>query len=211
MEGLQLPQKCGVILLSDTVLFPHGALPLHIFEPRYRAMLADAIQGNCFFCVGNLLEAREGDTDQRPASIGTLGLIRASREAENGTSNVLLHGVMRVVFESWNENEVPYPYATIRPILDTTLAQAEETQYLQRLQNALNGALSGFPKEVTDQLNEIIEQAGDSATASDAIAQQLIHDPQDRQRLLETTEVRKRLDFLIRFLERADPNSSQYL
>ena len=95
MEGLQLPQKCGVILLSDTVLFPHGALPLHIFEPRYRAMLADAIQGNCFFCVGNLLEAREGDSDQRPASIGTLGLIRASREAENGTSNVLLHGVMR--------------------------------------------------------------------------------------------------------------------
>jgi len=211
MEGLQLPQKCGVILLSDTVLFPHGALPLHIFEPRYRAMLADAIQGNCFFCVGNLLEAREGDPDQRPASIGTLGLIRASREAENGTSNVLLHGVMRVVFESWSENEAPYPYATIRPILDTTLAQAEETQYLQRLQNALNGALSGFPKEVTDQLNEIIEQAGDSATASDAIAQQLIHDPQDRQRLLETTEVRKRLDFLIRFLERADPNSSHYL
>jgi len=67
----------------------------------------------------------------------------------------------------------------------------------------MNKALTGFPKEVTARLNDTLDRAGDSATSSDAIAQQFIHDPNDRQRLLETPEVRKRLDFLIQFLENA--------
>ena len=87
MDSLKIPEKCGVILLPDTVLFPHGALPLHIFEPRYRQMLAEAIEGNCLFCVGNLVEPQFEDPDRGAAPVGTLGLIRASREAEDGTPN----------------------------------------------------------------------------------------------------------------------------
>jgi len=45
MSALHIPEQCGVILLPDCTLFPHGGLPLHIFEPRYRKMLEDAIEG----------------------------------------------------------------------------------------------------------------------------------------------------------------------
>ncbi|MGC6565308.1 MAG: LON peptidase substrate-binding domain-containing protein [Akkermansiaceae bacterium] len=204
MDSLKIPEKCGVILLPDTVLFPHGALPLHIFEPRYRQMLAEAIEGNCLFCVGNLGKSHGDDPERHAAPVGTLGLIRASREAEDGTSNLILHGIIRVYFEKWHEGEKAYPLASVRPVIDTTLPKSEEEKYLERLRRAMNRALSGFPKEVTDQLNDTLERAGDSATSSDAIAQQLIHDTNDRQYLLETAEVRKRLDFLIQFLERAD-------
>jgi len=206
MNSLNIPDKAGVILLPDTILFPHGALPLHVFEPRYRQMLEEAIEGECMFCVGNLLGDDSSDPERCAAPVGTLGLIRASRESDEGTSNLLLHGVIRVYFESWHTSEKPYPYASIRPVIDTTLPASEEAGYLSRLRKAMNKALSGFPEEVIAQLNETLDRAGDSGTCSDALAQQFIHDPNDRQRLLETPEVRKRLDFLIQFLENADPS-----
>jgi len=207
MPSLTIPEKCGVILLPDTVLFPQGAIPLHIFEPRYRQMLEEALEGDCMFCIGNLLGNEDSDPEVGCAPVGTVGLIRASREAENGTSNLLLHGVIRVKFERWLE-EKPYPYAQIRPQLDTTLDSQEEASYLDRLRKSMNRAISGFPSEVNEQMNKILDHAGDSATCADAVAQQFIHDPTDRQRLLETSEVRKRLDFLIHFLNNADPSTS---
>ena len=129
MNSLEIPETCGVILLPDTVLFPHGGMPLHIFEPRYQDMINDAIEGNCMFCVGNLLGDDSADPDRCAAPVGTIGLIRASRESENGTSNLLLHGVFRVYFEEWLDGKT-YPYAKIRPILDTTLSSDEEVEYL---------------------------------------------------------------------------------
>ncbi|MFT6241919.1 MAG: ATP-dependent Lon protease, partial [Akkermansiaceae bacterium] len=72
-----------------------------------------------------------------------------------------------------------------------------------RLRRAINRALANFPSEVNEQVNATLDKAGDAATCSDAVAQQFIHTPNDRQRLLETPEVRKRIDFLIQFLEKA--------
>ena len=154
------------------------------------------------FCIGNLIGDDSTDPERCTAPVGTVGLIRASRESEEGTSNLLLHGVFRVYFEEWHD-EKPYPYASIRPVLDTTLPVAEEKDYLDRLRRAINRALSNFPSEVNEQVNATLDKAGDAATCSDAVAQQFIHAPNDRQRLLETPEVRKRIDFLIQFLEKA--------
>ncbi len=179
-------------------------MPLHIFEPRYRRMLDEALEGDCMFCIGNLLGDENADPETACAPVGTVGLIRASREAKDGTSNLLLHGVIRVKFDQWL-SEKPYPCAEISPLIDTTLESREEDSYLDRLRKSMNRALSGFPSEVNEQMNKILDQAGDSASCSDAVAQQFIHDPNDRQRLLETSEVRKRLDFLIQFLNKADP------
>lgn len=204
MSSLTIPETAGAILLPDTVLFPHGGMPLHIFEPRYRQMLEEAMEGDCMFCVGNLLGDDSSDPDRCAAPVGTIGLIRASRESEAGTSNMLLHGVMRVYFEEWLDDK-PYPHARIRPVLDTTLPKGEEEEAMSGLRAAIHQALAGFPEEVTQQVDTILDRAGDSATASDAVAQQFIHDPNDRQRLLDTPEVRKRVDFLIHFLKNAGP------
>lgn len=204
MSSLTIPETAGAILLPDTVLFPHGGMPLHIFEPRYRQMLEEALEGDCMFCVGNLLGDDSSDPDRCAAPVGTIGLIRASRESEAGTSNMLLHGVMRVYFEEWLDDK-PYPHARIRPVLDTTLPKGEEEEAMSGLRAAIHQALAGFPEEVTQQVDTILDRAGDSATASDAVAQQFIHDPNDRQRLLDTPEVRKRVDFLIHFLKNAGP------
>ena len=202
MSSLTIPEKCGVMLLPDTVLFPHGGMPLHIFEPRYRQMLEDALEGECMFCIANLLGDDSPDPERCAAPVGTVGLIRASQESENGTSNLVLQGIFRVFFEKWHDDK-PYPYASIRPVIDTTVPAAEEAELLAELRKAINRTLSNFPSEVNEQVNATLDLAYDTSTCSDAVAQQFIHDPNDRQRLLETPEVRKRIDFLIQFLKKA--------
>jgi len=202
MDTLTIPEKCGVILLPDTVLFPHGAMPLHIFEDRYRQMVGEALEGDCLFCVGNLLGADSFNPEDHAAKVGTIGLIRASRESPDGTSNLVLHGVFRVHFDKWLD-EKPYPVAAIRPLINTTLTEEEDEDYLVLLRAAVNMALKKFPTEVREQVNEVLDRAEDAITSADALAQQFIHDPNDRQRLLENPEVRQRLDFIITFLQKA--------
>ncbi len=85
------------MLLPDCTLFPHGGLPLYIFEPRYRIMLEDALAGECVFAVARQKEDEEGG-EEVISEIGTAGLVRASKEGQDGTSQLLLHGVIRVAF-----------------------------------------------------------------------------------------------------------------
>ena len=89
------------MLLPDCTLFPHGGLPLYIFEPRYRKMLEEALEGDCFFAVARLLGEEDGNPADFVAPVGTIGLVRASREQDDGTSQLLIHGVMRVRFTEW--------------------------------------------------------------------------------------------------------------
>ena len=116
MPTIHLPERCGVMLLPDCTLFPHGGLPLHIFEPRYRKMLEDALEGDCFFAVARLTGDETPDPAECTAPVGTIGLVRASREQEDGTSQLLLHGVMRVRFTEWHDDR-PYPFASIEPVI----------------------------------------------------------------------------------------------
>ena len=88
MSALHIPEVCGVMLLPDCTLFPHGGLPLHIFEPRYRQMLAESLASSCFFAVARCLGEETSDPSFCASPMGTVGLVRASRELDDGTSNL---------------------------------------------------------------------------------------------------------------------------
>lgn len=169
-------------------------------------MIEEALEGDCLFCVGNLLGSDDQDPENHVAKIGTIGLIRASRESEEGTSNLILHGVFRVKFEEWFSGEKPYPFAAIKPMLSTTLEESEEKVLRKRLRAAANLVLAKLPDQVAEQINRTLDKAGDAVTVADAISQQFVNDPNDRQRLLATGEARERIDFLIQFLEKAGSN-----
>ena len=201
--SLTIPNRAGAILLSNTVLFPHSAFPLHIFEPRYRQMLDDALEGDCLFCVGNIINDSE-DYAESVAPIGTIGLIRTSREEDSGTSNLLLHGVVRVRFEEWVVGEKPYPYAKISPLLTTTLSQGEEAALRPRLRDAVDTIAGDFPKEVQEHLRKLFQHLPDLATLTDILCQQFLHEPEVRQQFLACTELRERVDRLAQYLRNFD-------
>lgn len=84
--------------LPNLVLFPQVVQPLHIFEPRYRQMTADALAGDRLIGMVLLRPGWEPDYDQRPAvhGVACLGKIIAEQRLDDGRYNLLLRGVARI-------------------------------------------------------------------------------------------------------------------
>jgi ATP-dependent Lon protease len=199
MTGLNLPKKCGVMLLPDCTLFPHGGLPLYIFEQRYRDMLDEALAGECVFAVGRMRENEDGNEEISP--IGTAGLVRASRLGEDGTSQLLLHGVIRVRFAEWLDDK-PYPYALIEPILPEPLDGKVGEAAMKTLSGAVEDTICGLPGDVQDGVMALLGQADEAGLMADLVAQQFVHDAEFRQELLETVSVGERISMLCGFFQK---------
>lgn len=199
MPTIHLPTSCGVMLLPDCTLFPHGGLPLHIFEPRYRKMLTEAIEGDCFFAVARLM----GDETSKPAEctapIGTIGLVRASHEQPDGTSQLLLHGVMRVRFTEWHAGR-GYPYASIEPMVSVFTPENQAKAAMETMRGAVEDAISGLPDEVQAGVFALLDRADGPELMTDIICQQFIHEPNLRQALLETESVSARIPVICQYL-----------
>jgi Lon protease-like protein len=198
---IHLPERCGVMLLPDCTLFPHGGLPLYIFEPRYRKMLRDALEGDCFFAVAR----RTGD-EGRPADcvapVGTIGLVRASREQEDGTSQLLLHGVMRTRFTEWHDDR-EYPYASIEPVVSFFAPENQSAAAMKTLRGAVEDAIRTLPEEVQAGVFALLDRADDPGLMTDIVSQQFIHEPDLRQKLLEMESVGGRIPVICEYLRKA--------
>src|SRR5437764_15158125 len=111
-----LPNQLPVMPLPGAVLFPHALLPLYIFEPRYRQMLDHALRHHRMFCITLIKPScPEWHAPEDFFHLATVGLIRACVERGDGTSNLILQGLQRVRFASF-EQEAPFPIARIDTI-----------------------------------------------------------------------------------------------
>src|SRR5687767_10942678 len=87
--GVKLPREVPVMTLPNATLFPQALLPLYIFEPRYRQMLADALHSHRMFSVAM---QRPDRMREAPLPVAGLGLIRVSVGHKDGTSHLILQG-----------------------------------------------------------------------------------------------------------------------
>src|SRR4029079_6084798 len=90
-----LHSNIPVFPLPNVVLFPHVCLPLHIFEPRYREMVSDALEGDRMIGMVLLRPGWEADYDGRPAihAVGCEGLITHAERTADGRYNLVLRGL----------------------------------------------------------------------------------------------------------------------
>jgi Lon protease-like protein len=202
MSTIHLPESCGVMLLPDCSLFPHGGLPLYVFESRYRKMLEDALEGDCFFAVARLLDGGDEGGQDRPAEVGTIGLVRASREQEDGTSQTLLHGVMRVRFTEWYDDR-DYPYAEIEPVVSNFSPENQAVAAMKTLRGAVEDAIRSLPEDVQAGVFDLLDRAEEPGLMTDIVCQQFIHEPDLRQELLEMQSVGARIPVICEFLRKA--------
>src|SRR3954463_7005057 len=109
--------------LPQTVLFPGALLPLHVFEPRYRAMVKDALGTHKAIAVALIRDSHERDVHGHPRieTISGLGVIVDHVQLADGRYNILLHGRGRVQLQ-----ELPFvpPYRRAR----ATLLQSVPTE-----------------------------------------------------------------------------------
>ncbi len=100
-----------------TVLFPHGVLPLHVFEPRYRTMTERCLADDATFGVVLIERGSEvGGNDQR-FDVGTAARILQAGRLEDGRYVLMTVGEQRVRVQEWLPDD-PYPRANVVPLSD---------------------------------------------------------------------------------------------
>jgi uncharacterized protein len=116
MGGSHREESLAMFPLS-TVLFPGAGLPLHVFEPRYRALMADCLAADGEFGVVLIARGSEvGGGDVR-TDIGTVARIAEVTGADDGRMLVMAHGLRRVRVRRWLADD-PYPRAVVDDLVD---------------------------------------------------------------------------------------------
>ena len=195
---ITLPEEIPVMTLPNVAFFPQALMPLFIFEPRYRHMLREVLATNRLFAVAGIDARPSGVLGQidPPHRVATLGIVRACQKTDNGTSNLLLQGLCRIEITGIVTEE-PYRRIRVRALTsepgtkDDYVALRRELARLLVLKHKLSATGSSAP----GQLAAFLKNVDDPEAFVDIAAFSLCEDPNLKQRLLETLDVRRR--FLI--------------
>jgi Lon protease-like protein len=187
----ELPPSIPVMVLPGVTLFPNALLPLHIFEPRYRAMLEEALGDSRMLAMAMPRDEEESEVE----SIAGAGLVRACIRNADGTSNLILQGVCRVRFTGWDQTE-PYRMARVESLPDSESGGADLDAQVTHL-HALCSRFKEQGIELPVQFEGYLNQITDIGVLTDLVASTLVADPMIRQSLLEETSIPRRLEKLL--------------
>jgi Lon protease-like protein len=190
--------------LPNVVFFPHTLLPLHIFEPRYRQMLADCLAGGRRLAVVLLRPGWEAEYYGRPAvyAVAGAGEIVASERLPDGRSNILLKGLGRIMIEGEVPSPKPYRIGAASWLEDVypTGGEGELVSRVDHLRRLCGDLLGSLPEPVPALL-EILTQRDSPGVFVDRVSSLVMQEPEERQRLLELADVERRMEQVIGHLE----------
>jgi Lon protease-like protein len=193
-----MSRSIPIFPLPGVVLLPGTMLPLHIFEPRYRAMVADALEGDRTIGMAMLRPGEEEAQGEAPRiySVGGAGEIVESERLEDGRYNILLEARFR--FRVLQETPPdPYRIARVEEVRSVPFADPSEQTRIPSHAEALFG-------EVARELDLPplpVETLAPERLASE-IALRLRYTPQELQSILETDALAARFETLVgRMLE----------
>jgi Lon protease-like protein len=182
-----------------SVLFPGGRLPLHIFEPRYREMTRDCLEGDGRFGVVLITRGSEvGGGDSR-VGVGTIARIEAASPFSDGRWLLVAQGERRFEVRDWLGDD-PYPRARVELLAPRTLA----------VDDGLTTTTAQRVRRVRALLSELGESPALEASAFDGLeSEQLCWqlcaqaplNLMDSQRLLEVDDHGQRLSLLSEFCD----------
>ena len=182
--------------LPNVVLFPNVFLPLHIFEPRYRQMVADALQADRIIGMVLLRSGWEHNYDGRPPvyPVGCSGLVTHAEKLPDGGYNIVLRGLekFRIVSE---DDRRSYRLARVESIAESQTdpealrneRRRLEVLLIRRLEQV--GADPKVPPSMPDE--DLVN----------SLAQHLEFEPVEKQALLERAGLLARCQSLIELLE----------
>lgn len=196
-----LPDEVPVMTLPNVVFFPQALQPLHIFEPRYRQMLRDVLASNRLFAVAGLDTDRlqAGDTFEPPHRIATVGIVRACQENDDGTSNLLLQGLCRVEI-THIVAEDPFRRIRIRALSSDPGSNPAANVELRRELGRLLALKRKYGARLPEEMTDFLRTVEDPETYVDLAAFSLCENSALKQKLLETLDVRTRLELFNRQL-----------
>ena len=194
-----LPSVIPVFPLSGALLLPRGRLPLHVFEPRYLAMIEDAIKTDDRL-IGMIQPHKTPSGDDTLHTIGCVGRITSFTETDDGRYMVSLTGLSRFRIKSEEDGFAPYRRATVswddfsgdmgKPETDKGFDRKPLISLLERY----------FAAEELDTDWDAMQSAEDELLIN-SLSMLCPLSPEDKQALLEAPSLVSRRETLVTLLE----------
>jgi Lon protease-like protein len=194
--------------LSNVVLFPRVHCPLHIFEPRYRQMIADALDGARRIGMATVRPEHQDEMSGDPPlfEVGCAGVIQHARRRDDGRYDIVLIGEQRfrILEELPREGERLYRVARVA-LLDERFDEAREAIPLQGLRadaiDLLTQLLRFVAPDAAHEMDPRRFSGIDDAAFVSALCQMLALPPAEKQGLLEADGPMPRCDRLVAILQ----------
>ena len=197
-------QRLPIFPLSGAILFPGLQLPLHIFEPRYRELVSDALARDRRI---GMIQPQSGGETAPLFAIGCVGKIGEVEALDDGRYNIVLEGEAR--FRLLREIEVGTPYRQVEGELlsdadDEVLSSAERASFEREARRFASAQGYSVDWESVERLDDTLLVNGVSQIAP--------FDPAAKQALLEAPDLGTRCELLVQLMQffgKSDPDESR--
>lgn len=199
---VRLPKHIAVMPLPNAILFPRVLLPLYIFEPRYKQMLADCLNGERMFAVALLRKGWEKEGhNPTPHPIAAIGVIRTCVARPDGSANVILEGVARVRVTEYMKLR-PYRVARVEPLKSTEDVDPIQRTPLLKIVTQLARARARMGVDLPKSVLSALRSVKNADYLSDLVSYTLLDDYYEKQSMLEILDTNERLEKLVALLQR---------
>ena len=196
----QFPGEARVFPLPNLVMFPHVMQALHVFEPRYRALVEEAIATDRLLALGVLAPGWEHDYEGRPPLRPTACLCRIAthQRTDEGTYNILVLGVrrLRLVRELPPDKLFREVEAEIVDDVEPADATEEAAALQRRLLSAFKRAMPKIPAAY-EQLDQLLGSQITLGMLADIVSYTIDLDLDTKIRLLAECDVFRRTELLL--------------
>ena len=198
---VEIPRELSVLPLRDTVVFPESMTPLAIGQERSIKLVDDVVGGDRMLA---LLTTRDSENEQ-PAfkdlyGVGTAAVIHKMIRVPDGTLRILVQGLRRIQLEESTQAE---PYLAGRFVeLPDVLEETREVEALTRNVQALFARIIALVPYLPEELELAAANVDDPSALCHLVASTLRLKTEEKQELLEETNVEQRLRLVSRILNR---------
>jgi ATP-dependent Lon protease len=199
--GGGLPESAGVLPLRDTVTFPDMLIPLNVGQERSVELVNDALRGDRLIAmVASRNPEIETPGPDDLYDVGVLGTVARMIRVPDGTLRVLVQGGPRVRLTRFTATE-PYLVAELAESPDVVETSPELTALMRNVQQTFSDIVDEVPY-LPEELQIMVANVDDPSALTHLIAGALRLSTEEKQSLLEETDVSKRLRRLVEILAR---------
>lgn len=189
-------REVPIFPLPEAALFPHTLLPLHIFEPRYREMMAWVLDHAAPLVIAQLKPGFEADYLGRPPIYEVCGIGRVLEHTRlpDGRYTLMLEGVARVKLEEeLPERGLPFRLGRFSVVPDEACPTGEVSSRLATLR-ALLLTMTGSRPRLASMLSEVLDRTPAPEAACDVLSSMVLEGGAARQEVLECRRLDQRID-----------------
>ncbi len=183
-----------VLPVRDTVLFPHAVMPLTVGR-QSSVNLVNGLGEDKLILVLTQKDARVDSPQPSEMNVvGSIAIVHKIVRLPNQSLFIFTEGLTRARVLNWSQSE-PFLRAQVEQVQDQAAAAGSETEALQRNIVAVFQQIVGLSPTLSDELQSLVASIDDPARLTDFVAANLPSlATADRQAILETADVRLRLE-----------------